>query len=454
MANKIELNKLTQVVHKEQAFLTALNENFVRLQQAINDTVSRTGVVPNQMEEVLDMNGKRIVNVGAAVEDNDALTKAYINELIADVEAAIARLSTLVEDAKNALEVYAAEHIYPVAQAAVDQAEAARDAAQIYYRDTKDLYDSLEGLVNNLETLLAVGRSLEDIITVSGDLTNIDTVAGLSEAITTVSENITEILAASTYADHAEIWAEGTDEEVQALGGQHSAKGWAEQGGGGTTVLVDGETITKDAEDVIQAEGFVNRNTAAGAQKYLYDWVGTLSEYTAQNVAALHPEWTCLITDDTYTGSSVYSKEETQEYVADALEDMLDALYPVGSVFISPNATNPLATLITGSTWTLVAANKALWTGDGTNGNTTIAAGLPDHTHLMIGEVNTQRYPSATQAIARQSDSHSGNHDYTLFGSDSDATTGKTSGASGTAYGNSTTVQPPAYVVNVWRRTA
>ena len=210
MTNKVELNTLTQVVHKEQAFLTALNENFVRLQQAINDTVSRTGVVPNQMEEVLDMNGKRIVNVGAALEDNDALTKVYINELVADVEAAIARLSTLVEDAKNALEVWASEHIYPVAQAAVDQAEAARDAAQIYYRDTKALYDQLETLVVNMGVLLQIGNSLSDITTVSGDLTNIDTVAGLSAAITTVSENITEILAASTYADHAEIWAEGT----------------------------------------------------------------------------------------------------------------------------------------------------------------------------------------------------------------------------------------------------
>lgn len=26
----------------------------------------------------------------------------------------------------------------------------------------------------------------------------------------------------------AKIWAEGTDEQVQALGGQHSSKGWAE----------------------------------------------------------------------------------------------------------------------------------------------------------------------------------------------------------------------------------
>jgi len=33
--------------------------------------------------------------------------------------------------------------------------------------------------------------------------------------------------AAATSEDHAEVWAEGTDQEVQALGGLHSAKGWA-----------------------------------------------------------------------------------------------------------------------------------------------------------------------------------------------------------------------------------
>ena len=228
MTNKVELNELTQVVHKEQAFLVALNENFLRLQQAINDTLSRTGVVPNQMEEVLDMNGKRIVNVGAAVEDNDVVTRAFINVLIADVEAAVARLDTLVTQAQQALELYAAEHIYPVAQAAVDAAEAARDAAKGYYDDTKDLYDALADVRNNLSTLLALGNDLTNIDAVAGDLTNIDALAQITSDITTCATNIQAILDAQTYAGNAAVWAEGTDAQVEALGGEHSAKKWAE----------------------------------------------------------------------------------------------------------------------------------------------------------------------------------------------------------------------------------
>lgn len=41
---------------------------------------------------------------------------------------------------------------------------------------------------------------------------------------TQASNSATE---AATSEDHSEVWAEGTDQEVQALGGVHSAKGWA-----------------------------------------------------------------------------------------------------------------------------------------------------------------------------------------------------------------------------------
>lgn len=154
MTNKVELNTLTQVVHKEQAFLTALNENFLRLQQAINDTLSRSGVVPNQMEEVLDMNGKRIINVGPAIEDTDALTRGYIEGLIGEIEDAIARLGELTNQAIEAVQLYYTENIYPSMAAAVTEAQ--------------------------------------------------------------------------TASGHAETWAEGSDAQVEALGGEHSAKRWAE----------------------------------------------------------------------------------------------------------------------------------------------------------------------------------------------------------------------------------
>lgn len=376
MTNKVELNTLTQVVHKEQAFLTALNENFLRLQQAINDTLSRSGVAPNEMREVLDMNGKDIVNVRVVSEDHPeydhVVTKRDIIDLIETVEAATTRLDSLVRDAQEALTIYVAENVMPPVIAAKDDAVAAAGEAKGYYDDTKALYDQLGDLVDNLEEVLAIADSLTninavadditnvdtvatnisdvssvagalsdieavadalvDLLAVKDDLTNIDSVAGdlsnidavagnsanitavagnstnintvagdssaintlaaLSAQITEISENIAGILAASTYAEHAETWAEGSDADVAALGGTHSAKGWAEvaeEASGGYTAG-DGISISasKEISTTTQAHSkLVNAVISAEYEIEVSDWDAVTKEATV-SVSDLH----------------------------------------------------------------------------------------------------------------------------------------------------------------------
>ena len=63
-------------------------------------------------------------------------------------------------------------------------------------------------------------------------------------------------------------------------------------------VAVDGDTTSFNASNSLQANGVINKNTAVGATEKIYDWVGTLAEYTAQDVANNHPDWLCFITDD------------------------------------------------------------------------------------------------------------------------------------------------------------
>lgn len=72
-------------------------------------------------------------------------------------------------------------------------------------------------------------------------------------------------------------------------------------GSGNLTVnpSVDNSTIVINGSSNLQANGTVNKNTATGAISTLYDWVGTKTEYTTQNIATLHPEWVCFITDET-----------------------------------------------------------------------------------------------------------------------------------------------------------
>ena len=420
MTNKVELNTLTQVVHKEQAFLTALNENFLRLQQAINDTLSRSGVTPNEMQEVLDMNGKRITNVGTAVDPKDALTKEFIDDVVAEVEAAADRWNSLVNDAQQALEIYAAEHIYPVAQAAVDSAKDYAEDAKDYYEDTKDLYDALADIrdnmagllsvISNMTEILAVEADLSnidtvasnvsdistvatnisdvstvadaatDISSVAGDLTNIDNVAGdltninsvagdltninnvagdltnidsvedhltnidtlaaLSGQITIISENISGILAASTYAEYAGIWAEGSDADVAALGGTHSAKGWAqvaEEAAGGYSAG-DGISISasKEISTTTQAHSkLVNAVVSAEYEIEVSDWDAVTKEATV-SVTDLHTTSTVWIAPkptaaniEAYTDAKIFGSS-----VAEGALTLTCDTIPSGSVYV------------------------------------------------------------------------------------------------------------------------
>lgn len=66
-------------------------------------------------------------------------------------------------------------------------------------------------------------------------------------------------------------------------------------GGGGNP---DDTTINKNSNDKLQAIGTLNKNSTSGAVSSLYNWMGTLAEYTSQNIETLHPEWVCFITDD------------------------------------------------------------------------------------------------------------------------------------------------------------
>lgn len=129
------------------------------------------------------------------------------------------------------------------------------------------------------------------------------------------------------------------------------------------------------------------------------------------------------------------------------IENILNSIYPVNSIYItvSDNETCPIAFLIPGSTWELVSAGRVLQGADSNHAvGTTIPAGLPNHQHTLGAEV-WRGADGSTQRVAWD-------------GGDRKIgwATGTTSwaSASNSIYGASNTVQPPAYVVNIWRRTA
>ena len=153
--------------------------------------------------------------------------------------------------------------------------------------------------------------------------------------------------------------------------------------------------------------------------------------------------------------TSISSSSTDTEYPsAKAVIELLKVIYPVGSLYItsSNDVTCPIASLF--GTWTLVAKDYALWTGDGTNGNDTIAAGLPDvNAYYTTGNFSADS-GNVSGAISR--DSNLNNKNRTTSSGSNFGAVGYFFNASdsNSIYGSSLTVQPPSYVVNVWRRTA
>ena len=239
---------------------------------------------------------------------------------------------------------------------------------------------------------------------------------------------------------------------------------------------VDGVTAIVNEDDILQVTGMLEKN----AGDAVFDWVGTREEYNSQNLANTHPDWICFITDDAQDTSNLLEQVNTvkNELTTKAdtttvnnlvypigtnnwnnaeqwIHNVLSTLYPVGAIYIGTQNTCPLVSLISGSQWQLVAQDRALWGGNGSNGNTTIAAGLPNitgtfsctdiasnsHSYTGIGAFRNQADGTAPYAGG-------GGNPNTYRKIDINAS------RSSSIYGNSNTVQPPAYRVNVWRRTA
>ena len=136
------------------------------------------------------------------------------------------------------------------------------------------------------------------------------------------------------------------------------------------------------------------------------------------------------------------------------VKNVLSALYPVGSIYIGTQSTCPLATLISGSTWELVSAGRVLQGSDsGHNAGTTIEAGLPNITGTFNTGDRRTHIVGTSGAIYRNTveDQQWGGQNG-QYGNNQGV--GFDASRSSSIYGNSNTVQPPAYVVNIWRRTA
>lgn len=178
------------------------------------------------------------------------------------------------------------------------------------------------------------------------------------------------------------------------------------------------------------ADTVKNQNTVSTRLKF---WTGTQAQYDA------------IATKDSDT---LYNVEDTTSPII----SILDSLYPVGAIYIGTMSACPLATLGIG-TWTLVSSGKVLQGVDtGQTVGTNISAGLPNITGTFAvrsawnnGAAGGAFYVTSNQY--QNADLETGSNNWRgEYGFDASR--------SSSIYGNSSTVQPPAYLVNIWERIA
>lgn len=191
--------------------------------------------------------------------------------------------------------------------------------------------------------------------------------------------------------------------------------------------------------------------TLSDNNTYSYNSSGNTTSYAS--IGALHPDWLCFINSVGVKIGSTVIATNGFDYGA-----LLQIIYPVGATYITTADTCPLATLMAGTTWTLVSSGKVLQGADsGHSAGTSIAAGLPNLTDngamAKVLTANSATDPSGGSgalyfsSAAKDGSSSAGTVAYR-------AQLAFDASRSSSIYGNSTTVQPPAYCVNIFERTA
>lgn len=147
---------------------------------------------------------------------------------------------------------------------------------------------------------------------------------------------------------------------------------------------------------------------------------------------------------------------------ANNIFDLVDKIYPVGSIYLSVNNTNP-GTLF-GGTWTQIAQGRTIF-GAGTlntityTAGSTVNAGLPNVTGKVVfaysdynvgntdyaQKVSGPFYYNRSEESGTSWDASSGN-------ADAQRQIYMDLSRANSIYGNSTTVQPNAFVCYIWQR--
>ena len=164
---------------------------------------------------------------------------------------------------------------------------------------------------------------------------------------------------------------------------------------------------------------------------------------------------TAGLTTSNLTHIAGYTENGTK--IKDVSKDVLKSWlgvsnpYPVGSIYISTSSTSPAS--LFGGTWESIASERVLMGVSGSHGaGSTVSAGLPNITGAVLDTWHGSG-PSGSGALSIAVEGRGAIRN----GDDGTFTWGNfyfNAASYNSIYGNASTVQPAAYYVYMWRRTA
>ena len=102
MSNKVEITLLESINANDSAAVLSINNNFLALRDALNNTLSRDGTSPNYMDDVLDMNSYRIINTAEPTYDSDYVTLGWLKANYGDIASYAERAEAAANSAEAA----------------------------------------------------------------------------------------------------------------------------------------------------------------------------------------------------------------------------------------------------------------------------------------------------------------------------------------------------------------
>ena len=481
------LGKLNEVIAYLQTLQVTINASDSKANEALQKAIQAVDDATQALSVANGIDSKATQALANAIEAvstaNTALSAS--NTALSTANTAISTANTALSSANNAVET--AENALSTADSAETKADTAITTANGAKTTAEGIDAKATTALSNSQTAVSTANTANDTANTANDTANTaltnssNALTASGEANTKATQALATANTADTTANNANNSATGAFSKASiAVTTANEAKATAEEAldqvvaGLGTKVYRDSQLLT--TLDIKPIEDNIANNTTAitalqngkvdkvaGKQLSTEDYttaeknkLAGLNNYddtqVQADITALQTRATNIETKNNEQDSSIETiNNNFDNYLRK--DELLNKVYPVGSIYISTNYDGAYITpaQVFGGSWVLLDEGYTLWTTKTSGqGEKKISAGLPN----ITGKVGNFSSSFLSNSGAFYSwTTYSGNCPGQQWNGGG-AQISFSAEKSNSIYGKSSTVQPPAIKVYMWKRTA